>query len=116
MRLRVHRLRVRTPRRGQGMTEYIILVGLCAILLIAAVTQFSTAIDTAIQGSSGTVNDMSGDIRNGGGGFDPSEAPGADNPLPEAGTRDGNPVYGTPETGYFTDPNGSSTSLPPDGT
>ncbi len=27
-------------RRGQGMTEYIIIVGLIAILMVAAVTKF----------------------------------------------------------------------------
>ncbi|MCA8921607.1 MAG: Flp family type IVb pilin [Planctomycetes bacterium] len=31
-------------RRGQGMTEYIIIVGLIAIVLIAAVRQFQGAL------------------------------------------------------------------------
>ena len=31
-------------RRGQGMTEYIIIVGLIAILLIGAITKFKGAL------------------------------------------------------------------------
>ena len=34
-------------RRGQGMTEYIIIVGLIAILMVAAVTQFKDALNSA---------------------------------------------------------------------
>lgn len=34
-------------RSGQGMTEYIIIVGLIAILLVAAVTQFKNALNNA---------------------------------------------------------------------
>jgi Flp pilus assembly pilin Flp len=41
----------RSNRRGQGMTEYIILVGILALLLIAAVNKFAFAVDEAIQGS-----------------------------------------------------------------
>jgi len=39
--------RLQRRRRGQGMTEYIVLVGLIAILLIAAVTQFKNALGNA---------------------------------------------------------------------
>ena len=41
----------RQKRRGQGMTEYIIGVGVCGLLLIAAVNLFSFRLDEAIQGS-----------------------------------------------------------------
>ena len=40
-------------RRGQGMTEYIIIVGLIAILMVAAVMNFKNALNNAfIKGSS----------------------------------------------------------------
>lgn len=34
-------------RRGQGMTEYIIIVGLIAILMVAAVMNFKDALNNA---------------------------------------------------------------------
>jgi Flp pilus assembly pilin Flp len=37
--------------RGQGMTEYIILVGLIAILVIAGVNKYQFSVNEAIQGS-----------------------------------------------------------------
>ena len=39
--------RRQTRRRGQGMTEYIIIVGLIAILLVGAVMQFKNALNNA---------------------------------------------------------------------
>lgn len=36
---------IRRRRRGQGMTEYIIIVGLIAILLVTAVTSFRNALN-----------------------------------------------------------------------
>ena len=36
--------------RGQGMTEYIIAVGLIAIFLIVIVKSYGTTVDVAIQG------------------------------------------------------------------
>ena len=44
--------------RGQGMTEYIILVGLVALLMIAAVKRFGFSVNEAIQGSTFAGNDM----------------------------------------------------------
>ena len=40
-------------RRGQGMTEYIVIVGLIAIGLVVAVGNFRTQIDITIQGTDG---------------------------------------------------------------
>jgi Flp pilus assembly pilin Flp len=47
-------IRIRTYR-GQGMTEYIIIVGLIAILLMVAVGKYRFAVDEAIQGTDGAV-------------------------------------------------------------
>ena len=38
-------------RKGQGMTEYIIIVGLIAILLIAAVSSFKNALQNTFDKS-----------------------------------------------------------------
>jgi hypothetical protein len=40
-------------RRGQGMTEYIILVGLIAICLVAAVRNYKEVVRVTIEGSDG---------------------------------------------------------------
>lgn len=42
-------LKLRRRRRGQGMTEYIIIVGLIAILLITAVNTFRGTLSGAFQ-------------------------------------------------------------------
>ena len=42
-------------RSGQGMTEYIIIVGLIAILLVPAVKLFKGAIQGAFQKSTDTI-------------------------------------------------------------
>lgn len=55
------RTRTQRRRRGQGMTEYIVLVGLIAILLIAAVTQFKNALGNAFNTSA---NHIDQDITN----------------------------------------------------
>lgn len=46
-------IRIRT--RGQGMTEYIIIVGLVAVLCMVAVGNYRFAVDEAIQGTDGAV-------------------------------------------------------------
>jgi Flp pilus assembly pilin Flp len=43
-------------QRGQGMTEYIVLVGLIAILLMAAVTKFRDAVGSAFNKAADEVN------------------------------------------------------------
>lgn len=43
-------------RHGQGMTEYIIIVGLIAILLVAAVTKFKDALQGAYDKGTETIN------------------------------------------------------------
>lgn len=44
-------LKTNSRKRRQGMTEYVILVGLVGILLIGGVNMFSFRLDEAIQGS-----------------------------------------------------------------
>jgi len=43
--LKIKRVRKNGKQSGQGMTEYIIIVGLIAIFLIAAVKTFGGALD-----------------------------------------------------------------------
>ncbi|MBX3471299.1 MAG: hypothetical protein KF878_30900 [Planctomycetes bacterium] len=43
-------------RSGQGMTEYIIIVGLIAILLVAAVGRFKTALEGAFDAGTNEIN------------------------------------------------------------
>lgn len=43
-------------RRGQGMTEYIIIVGLIAILLVTAVTAFREALNNTFNKATGKIN------------------------------------------------------------
>lgn len=43
----------RKRRRGQGMTEYIVIVGLIAIVLIAAIKSYSGAVEDVIVGTDG---------------------------------------------------------------
>lgn len=45
----------RRRRAGQGMTEYIIIVGLIAILLVAAVTKFKNALQNAYTAGAETI-------------------------------------------------------------
>jgi Flp pilus assembly pilin Flp len=43
-------------RRGQGMTEYIIIVGLIAILLVAAVETFKNKLEETFNKSTNSIN------------------------------------------------------------
>ena len=87
--------RLRRRRLGQGMTEYVIIVGLVAILLIATVRSFSSQIDLTIRGTTGKVDDMSNDIGSGG------NNPGGNNPG-------GNQPGGISPSGeYVQNPDGS---------
>jgi Flp pilus assembly pilin Flp len=62
----MRRARIQRRRRGQGMTEYIVLVGLIAILLIAAVTQFKNALGNAFNNAASKVDqDIAQKIKNG---------------------------------------------------
>lgn len=60
----------RKRRRGQGMTEYVVLVGLIAIVLIAAIKSYSGAVEDVIVGTDGEsgltsgANDTSGAMAN----------------------------------------------------
>ncbi len=47
--------RRKARRRGQGMTEYIIIVGLIAILLVGAVMNFKNALNNAFSKGASSV-------------------------------------------------------------
>ena len=56
----------RGRRQGQGMTEYIIIVGLIAILLVGAVTNFKNALNNAFDGATKKIDsDITQKINNG---------------------------------------------------
>ncbi len=59
----IHRMiRRRLGRRqGQGMTEYIVIVGLIAILLVAVVIRFKEQLRVTIEGSDGN-GGMTGEV------------------------------------------------------
>ena len=64
-------------RRGQGMTEYIIIVGLIAIVLIGAVNTFSGTLSNAFdQAGNKITTDVVGKFNGGGGGTAPGSAGG----------------------------------------
>ena len=46
--------KIGSKRRGQGMTEYVILVGLVAVALVGAVTKFKTSLGNAFEASTKT--------------------------------------------------------------
>jgi Flp pilus assembly pilin Flp len=46
----------RRRRQGQGMTEYIIIVGLIAILLVAAVTKFKEKLNDSYMKAAGAID------------------------------------------------------------
>ncbi len=50
------RLPMLRRRRGQGMTEYIVIVGLIAILMVAAVERYKDQIKVTIIGSKGAMD------------------------------------------------------------
>lgn len=51
-------------RRGQGMTEYIVIVGLIAILLITAVTAFKASLEGSFNAAKGKIdNDITSQIQ-----------------------------------------------------
>lgn len=59
----------RSRARGQGLTEYIIIVGLVGILLVMAVRTFGRQIDVTIQGSRNSLgNNVTNNIPAGPGG------------------------------------------------
>ncbi|MDC3379426.1 hypothetical protein OAX78_03995 [Planctomycetota bacterium] len=55
--MRIRNLKKKLSRRqGQGMTEYIIIVGLIAILLIGAVTTFKDKLAETYQSAGGKID------------------------------------------------------------
>jgi len=85
---------IRIRYRGQGMTEYIIIVGLVAVLLMVAVGNYRFAVDEAIQGTDGAVQGI-GKTSNQYGG----------NGASNTGGNNGNNANRTP-AGTFTPPGG----------
>jgi Flp pilus assembly pilin Flp len=58
--------RRREGRKGQGMTEYIIIVGLIAILLVFAVQRFKSALQGAFEkGANAIDSEITSKIPNG---------------------------------------------------
>ena len=58
--------KARKNQNGQGMTEYIIIVGLVAILLVGAVTQFKDALKSTYNKSTQKIqNDIAAKIDGG---------------------------------------------------
>ena len=57
--------KAQSKRYGQGMTEYIIIVGLIAILLVTAVTQFKDALSNAFGQATTKVDGIAGQISSG---------------------------------------------------
>jgi Flp pilus assembly pilin Flp len=53
-------------RRGQGMTEYIVIVGLIALVLVGAIGKFKDALGTAFGNATSKINGVAVEINNGG--------------------------------------------------
>lgn len=80
--------RARRRQRAQGMTEYIIIVGLVAIALIVAVDRYRQSLDVAIQGTTDGVGGVRDEMA---GPPNPNPNPNP-NPQPPAGAQPvGNP-------------------------
>lgn len=91
----------RRVRRTQGMTEYVIVVGLVGILLVAAVSDFRQKIHDTIMGSTGSIRDNVETPLDGGPG--PSPGPGPGSPAdgePAGNDRDGTPMLHNGSGGY----------------
>ena len=92
----------RGSRLGQGMSEYIIIVGLIAIFLIFAVRLYGDTVDTAIQGTDGrggavgATRDVEGAIESAGGtGNGATFGNGTGNGANNGGSGTGNGTGGT---------------------
>lgn len=70
---------LRRRRSGQGMTEYIILVGLIAILLITVVSRYGEVIKVTIIGTAEKTDDIADRMGGGGNGLatDPGSSSGS---------------------------------------
>ena len=86
------RRRQQPRRRGQGMTEYIIIVGLIAVALITAVNQYSFRVDEAIQGTTNAMDTrVTGQM---GGGANPPPPTNGGSPQQVGTLANGTPVMG----------------------
>lgn len=85
----------RRVRRTQGMTEYVIVVGLVGILLVAAVGDFRQKIHDTIMGSTGSLRDNVETPLDSGPGPTPGPTPAGPAAGDPAGRRtsDGSPVF-----------------------
>ena len=99
----------RRRRQGQGMTEYIVIVGLIAILLIAAITRYKEQVRVTIEGSAKATDDISEDMGT------PVDSADPDNPngvsLPPGSNKvadnpDGSAVWAAPNGQRYTVRNG----------
>ena len=80
----------RGRRQGQGMTEYIIIVGLIAILLVAVVIRFKEQLRVTIEGSDGN-GGMTGEVDDITNGINapPTDDGGSNGPRGNGGTTSG---------------------------
>ncbi|MCO5168577.1 MAG: hypothetical protein M9894_19735 [Planctomycetes bacterium] len=92
----------RRRRLGQGMTEYVVIVGLIGLCLVVAVTRYATQVEVTIIGSSEEFD------RNNVGSNTGHNSRNPDAPPPPAGTRP--PAeWGEPDgRGIYTHPNGTT--------
>lgn len=98
-------------RRGQGMTEYIILVGLIAMLLIFAVTRYKNQVQITIEGT-GTAVELAT--------MAPGESLSGNGPGGRSMTftktgnthTDGSPVFRGSDGANYINSGGSWTSVP----
>lgn len=78
-------------RKGQGLTEYVVIVGLIAILLIGAVTKFKDALQNSYDKASAKIeSDIAAKIDGGSGGADGPPAAAAAATGAAGGAVDGN--------------------------
>jgi Flp pilus assembly pilin Flp len=99
-------------RQGQGMTEYIVIVGLIAILLIAAITRYKEQVRVTIEGSANATENIADDMGKASSSSDnESGIPGLPNdasPIGPSANGTGT-VYKTPSGDRYTVNNGTAT-------
>jgi Flp pilus assembly pilin Flp len=90
--------RNRSTRRRQGMTEYVVIVGLIALVMIPAVQRYRASVDEAIQGTTTEVMNIRTGIN-----ITPPPAGAANGQTGNVGqTVSGNTVTGTVSNGTWS--------------